>query len=66
MISHVLHPFRGKDRETIDHVLAKAADAVEAWLKGASLSEMMENFNMKAPKKETCAGHEAGRKENAQ
>ena len=51
VISHVLHPFRGEDKETIDKVLAKAADAVEAWLKGATLSEMMENFNMKAPKK---------------
>ena len=67
VISHVLHPFRGKDRETIDHVLAKAADAVEACMKGAAVGELMQQFNKKAPKKpktEKVPSEEA--KENAQ
>ena len=62
VISHVLHPFQGEDKEKIQEVLEQAADAVEAWMQGADVGELMQRFNKKAPKK---AAHEET-KENAQ
>lgn len=62
VISHVLHPFQGEDKEKIQEALEQAADAVEAWMQGADLGELMQRFNKKAPKK---AAHEET-KENAQ
>ena len=67
VISHVLHPFQGEDKEKIQEAIAQAADAVEAWMKGAAVGELMQQFNKKAPKKpktEKVPSEEA--KENAQ
>lgn len=47
VISHVLHPFRGDDLKLIQEAVAKAADAVEFWMRGADISELMEKFNVK-------------------
>lgn len=62
VISHVLHPFQGEDKEKIQEALEQAADAVEAWMQGADVGELMQRFNKNAPKK---AAHEET-KENAQ
>lgn len=62
VISHVLHPFQGEDKEKIQEALEQAADAVEAWMQGDDVGELMQRFNKKAPKK---AAHEET-KENAQ
>ena len=62
VISHVLHPFQGEDKEKIQEALEQAADAVEAWMQGVDVGELMQRFNKKAPKK---AAHEET-KENAQ
>lgn len=51
VISHVLHPFQGEDKEKIQEALEQAADAVEAWMQGADVGELMQRFNKKAPKK---------------
>lgn len=51
VISHVLHPFQGEDKEKVQEALDQAADAVEAWMKGAEVGELMQQFNKKAPKK---------------
>ena len=67
VISHVLHPFQGEDKEKVQEALDQAADAVEAWMKGAEVGELMQQFNKKAPKKpktEKVPSEEA--KENAQ
>lgn len=67
VISHVLHPFQGEDKEKVQEALDQAADAVEAWMKGAEVGELMHQFNKKAPKKpktEKVPSEEA--KENAQ
>ena len=67
VISHVLHPFQGVDKEKVQEALDQAADAVEAWMKGAEVGELMQQFNKKAPKKpktEKVPSEEA--KENAQ
>ena len=67
VISHVLHPFQGEDKEKVQEALEQAADAVEAWMKGAAVGELMQQFNKKAPKKpktEKVPSEEA--KENAQ
>ena len=67
VISHVLHPFQGEDKEKVQEALDQAADAVEAWIKGAAVGELMQQFNKKAPKKpktEKVPSEEA--KENAQ
>lgn len=67
VISHVLHPFQGEDKEKVQETLDQAADAVEAWMKGAEVGELMQQFNKKAPKKpktEKVPSEEA--KENAQ
>ena len=50
VISHVLHPFQGEDLKTIQELVEKAADAVELWMKGAELNELMEKFNIKKAK----------------
>ena len=67
VISHVLHPFQGEDKEKVQEALDQAADAVEAWMKGAEVGELMQQFNKKAPQKpktEKVPSEEA--KENAQ
>lgn len=67
VISHVLHPFQGEDKEKVQEALDQAADAVEAWMKGAAVGDLMQQFNKKAPKKpkmEKVPSEEA--KENAQ
>ena len=67
VISHVLHPFQGEDKEKVQEALDQAADAVEAWMKGAAVGELMQQFNKKAPKMpktEKVPSEEA--KENAQ
>ena len=67
VISHVLHPFQGEDKEKVQAALDQAADAVEAWMKGAEVGELMQQINKKAPKKpktEKVPSEEA--KENAQ
>ena len=67
VVSHVLHPFQGEDKEKVQEALDQAADAVEAWMKGAAVGELMQQFNKKAPKKpktEKVPSEEA--KENAQ
>lgn len=67
VISHVLHPFQGEDKEKIQEAIAQAADAVEAWMKGVEVGELMQQFNKKAPKKpktEKVLSEET--KENAQ
>lgn len=67
VISHVLHPFQGEDKEKVQEALDQAADAVEAWMKGAEVGELMQQLNKKAPKKpktEKVPSEEA--KENAQ
>lgn len=67
VISHVLHPFQGEDKEKVQEALDQAADAVEAWMKGAAVGELMQQFNKKNPKKpktEKVPSEEA--KENAQ
>ena len=51
VISHVLHPFQGEDKEKIQEALEQAADAVEAWMQGVDVGELMQRFNKKAPKK---------------
>lgn len=51
VISHVLHPFQGEDKEKIQEAIVQAADAVEAWMKGAEVGELMQQFNKKASKK---------------
>lgn len=50
VISHVLHPFQGEDKEKVQEALDQAADAVEAWMKGAAVGELMQQFNKKNPK----------------
>jgi PTH1 family peptidyl-tRNA hydrolase len=47
VISHVLHRFEGKDKETIDLLIKKAADAVEDWMKGASINELSQHYNIR-------------------
>ena len=47
VVSHVLHRFEGTDRETIAQILEKAADAVEDWMKGASINELSQKYNQK-------------------
>ncbi|MGN8792598.1 aminoacyl-tRNA hydrolase [Acidaminococcus fermentans] len=67
VISHVLHPFQREDKEKVQEALDQAADAVEAWMKGAAVGELMQQFNKKAPKKpktEKVPSEEA--KENTQ
>ena len=67
VISHVLHPFQGEDKEKVQEALDQAADAVEAWMKGAAVGELMQQVQQKAPKKpktEKVPSEEA--KENAQ
>jgi len=54
----VLHPFRGDDLKLIQEAVAKAADAVEMWMKGADLGELMEKFNAKKKKPSPCAQNE--------
>ena len=50
MISHVLHPFQGEDKAKIQEAVKAAADAVEKWLAGAEISDLMQEFNKKAAK----------------
>lgn len=47
VVSHVLHRFEGTDRETVAQILEKAADAVEDWMKGASIGELSQKYNQK-------------------
>ena len=42
--------FQGEDKEKVQEALDQAADAVEAWMKGAEVGELMQQFNKKAPK----------------
>ena len=63
----MLHPFQGEDKEKVQEALDQAADAVEAWMKGAEVGVLMQQFNKKAPQKpktEKVTSEEA--KENAQ
>ena len=65
----MLHPFRGADKEKIQEAVSQAADAVEAWMGGADVGELMQKFNKKAPKKpatEPAAPTSEETKENAQ
>ena len=48
VISHVLHPFQGEDKAKIQEAVKAAADAVEKWLAGAEISDLMQEFNTKA------------------
>lgn len=69
VISHVLHPFRGADKEKIQEAVSQAADAVEDWMAGADIGELMQKFNKKAPKKqdpEPAVPTSEETKENAQ
>ncbi|MCD2435910.1 aminoacyl-tRNA hydrolase [Acidaminococcus sp. NSJ-142] len=50
VISHVLHPFQGEDKAKIQEAVKAAADAVEKWLAGAEISDLMQEFNKKAAK----------------
>ena len=61
VISHVLHPFTGDDKQLIDEAVKKMADALELWLKeGGDLDKVMQQFNTKPAKAKknetaTCA-----------
>lgn len=50
VISHVLHSFQGEDKAKIQEAVKAAADAVEKWLAGAEISDLMQEFNKKAAK----------------
>ncbi len=64
VISHVLHRFDGQDRETVERLVQKAADAVEDWMQGVSVNEMASRYNVKPPKKKAePAPDEAGEKD---
>lgn len=52
VISHVLHPFRGEDKEKVQEALEHAADAVQKWMQGVDIGQLMQEFNKKAPKKQ--------------
>ena len=66
MISHVLHPFQGEDKEKVQEALDQAADAVEAWMKGAAVGELMQQFNKKPQKAQNGKVPSEEAKENAQ
>ena len=44
-VEHVLGPFLPEEREEVDPVLGRAADAVLAWLEGTSLEDLMGRYN---------------------
>lgn len=54
VISHVLHPFQGEDKKTIDEAVKLMADALECWLRG-DISEAMNSYNTKKVKKDKKA-----------
>ena len=60
VVSHVLHRFEGTDRETIAQILEKAADAVEDWMKGASINELRKYNQKSSGRKAHPAAAEAG------
>ena len=51
VISHVLHPFAGDDKQVADEAVKKMADALELWLKeDGNLDKVMQQFNTKPAK----------------
>ena len=56
VISHVLQPFAGDDKQLIEEAVKKMADALELWLKeDGDLSKVMQQFNTKKKSKTaTC------------
>ena len=57
VISHVLQPFAGDDKQLIEEAVKKMADALELWLKeDGDLAKVMQQFNTKKKSKTTtCA-----------
>ena len=44
-VEHVLGPFTLEEREQVDPVLGRAADAVLSWLEGTPLEDLMSRYN---------------------
>ena len=66
VISHVLHPFTGDDKQLIDEAVKKMADALELWLKeGGDLDKVMQQFNTKPAKAKKRAEKEKAEQEAA-
>ena len=64
VISHVLQPFAGDDKQLIEEAVKKMADALELWLKeDGDLSKVMQQFNTKPAKAKKRAEKEAAEKE---
>ena len=60
VISHVLHPFAGNDKQLIEKAVKIMADALELWLKeSGDLSKVMQQFNTKPSKAKKRATKEA-------
>ena len=54
VISHVLQPFAGDDKQLIEEAVKKMADALELWLKeDGDLSKVMQQYNTKKKYKTT-------------
>ena len=61
VISHVLQPFAGDDKQLIEEAVKKMADALELWLKeDGDLSKVMQHYNTKKKSKTTtCTPEES-------
>lgn len=53
VISHVLHPFQGEDKEKIREALEHSADAAQKWMQGVDIGLLMQEFNKKPSSKQT-------------
>ena len=63
VISHVLQPFAGDDKQLIEEAVKKMADALELWLKeDGDLSKVMQQYNTKPAKAKKRAEKEAAEK----
>jgi PTH1 family peptidyl-tRNA hydrolase len=50
VINHVLHQFQGEDKANIEAAVKEMSDALEEWLKGAELDDVMTRHNTKKKK----------------
>ncbi len=60
VISHVLHPFSGDEKDAVQKAVEKMADALELWLReDGDLARVMQQFNTKPAKAKKRAVKEA-------
>lgn len=50
----VLKPFRSDERDDVDWMLDRAADAAEAWVRGAEIQSLMNEYNRRPPNGALC------------